>query len=388
VTSRDAQLAHQIREAARASLPLGRERLRAYIHAESPSGDLGALARCAELVEEGHRVLGGQTDRVASRMGDHLVTSWGPDSSGHLLVIGHYDTVWPLGQSERMPYSDDGDWIAGPGAYDMKGGLVVLEMALRALADTGTTPAVPVRAVVVADEEVGSPTGRAVVEAQLESSVAAVGLEPPHPDGALKSARLGSVRLRVKVRGRESHAALDPAGGVSAVDELLDQLAAIRDLIPADASTLFNIGTISGGTRTNVVAGEAEAEIGIRFASSETEASVLAAIRALPPRRPGAQLDIELLSLRPTWPERGSDAFLGRFRAIGELVGQRVTGRPATGAGDTNLAGSGGVPTLDGLGPIGRGAHALDEGISVESLVQRATLLAALIALGPGRSAA
>ena len=379
----DAEAARRIRQEAHEALAFGRERLRSYVLAESPSGDVDALERCLELVEDGHRALGGRTKRIPSSTGDHLVTSWGPAGSapGHLLIVGHYDTVWPVGKLDRMPYIDADGRITGPGVYDMKGGLVVIEMALRALEHAGVGVPLGVRAVTVADEEVGSPTGRAVVAAQLDGAVAVVGLESPHPDGALKSGRLGSVRLRLRVRGRESHAALDPAGGVSAIDELLDQLAEIRKLIPSDGSTLFNVGTIHGGSRTNVVAGEATAEIGIRFSSQEAEAALLDAIEHLEPRRPEAALELQVLSLRPCWPSRPPDPFLQQVYRVGELLGQPVDARAAAGAADTNLPGSKGVPTLDGFGPRGRGAHAPDEAIVTDSLSERAALLAGVIGL-------
>ncbi|MCO5999756.1 M20/M25/M40 family metallo-hydrolase [Actinoallomurus rhizosphaericola] len=360
-------------------LGFGRARLREYALAESPSGDAAALARCAALIEAGHREAGG----TVAREGEHLVSRFGPEDGPHLLLVGHYDTVWPVGRLDTMPYTDDGTTITGPGTYDMKGGLVAVEMALRALREAGTAPARQVRLVVVADEEVGSPTGGAVVERHLDGAVAVLGLESPHPDGALKNARRGSVRLRLGVRGREAHAALDPGKGVSAVDELIDQLAVARGVVPADGSTLFNIGRIEGGRRANVVAGEASAEIGLRFASAEAERTVLDALAALEPVRAGAAVEATVLSARPTWPERPGDPLLDHVAGVGRLLGLRIIGRPAAGAGDTNLPGSRGLPTLDGFGPPGRGAHAADEAIRVSGLAERAALLAGIMAFPP-----
>jgi glutamate carboxypeptidase len=355
-------------------LPFGRERLRAYALAESPTGDVAALERCAALIEAGHHEVGGRV----SRENGHLVTRFGPPGDGpHLLLVGHHDTVWPIGQ---LPYVDDGTTIAGPGTYDMKGGLVAVEMALRALGAVGAEPARQIRLVVVADEEVGSPTGRAVVERELDGAVAVLGLESPHPDGALKSARRGSTRVLLRVRGRAAHAALDPDKGVSAIDELFDQLAAVRAAVPDDGSTLFNVGRIEGGTRANVIAGEACAEIGLRFASPDVERRVLDALIGAVPRRAGAAVEATVLSARPTWPERDGSALLETVARIGARLGQRITGRPAAGAGDTNLPGSLGLPTLDGFGPRGRGAHAADEAIEIKSLAERAALLAGIMA--------
>ncbi len=372
-------LAEEIRQAAVELLPLGRERLRLFAHAESPTGDATALNTMLRLLEDGHREAGGRCRRHPGPRGDHLVSAWGSDTGPHLLLLGHHDTVWPVGRLATMPYTDDGAWITGPGVYDMKGGLVVLEMAMRVLRAVGVAPARPVRAVAVADEEIGSPTGCEVVREHLAGAVAVLGLEPPHPSGALKTGRRGSTRVRLHVQGREAHAALNPGRGVSAIDELLDQLAAARAAVPGDGSTLFNIGTIGGGTRTNVVAGEAWAEIGLRFASAEVERRVLGALRTARPRRAGAQVTVELLSSRPTWEEPRPNPLLDAVRRVGELLGQEITGAPASGAGDTNLAGAAGVPALDGFGPVGRGAHAPDEAVRVPALADRAALLAALL---------
>ncbi|MFC6879546.1 MULTISPECIES: M20/M25/M40 family metallo-hydrolase [Actinomadura] len=374
------ETAARIAEAAAAQLGYGRARLREYALAESPSGDADALARCAALVEAGQTAAGGRVRRVPSPAGDHLVASWGPDGPGHLLVVGHYDTVWPVGRLAGMPYTDDGTTVTGPGVLDMKSGLVALEMALRALASAGIALPAPVRAVVVADEEVGSPTGRAVVEAELDGALAVVGLESPHPDGALKSARRGSTRVALRVRGREAHAALDPDRGVSAIDELLDQLAAVRAAVPDDGTTMFNIGRVQGGSRANVIAGEAWAELGLRFTDPDAERRMLGVLRDARPFRAGASVEAEILTSRPTWPDDPANPLLAHLAALGAALGQTVEGRPAAGAGDANLPGSLGLPTLDGLGPRGRGAHAPDERIVLEALPARAALLAALLA--------
>jgi glutamate carboxypeptidase len=371
----ETDLTAALTDAAAALLPFGRERLREYVHAESPSGDLAALAHCADLIEAGHREAGGRVTREDG----HLVTDFGPGEGPHLLLVGHYDTVWPVGRLADMPYTDDGTTITGPGTFDMKSGLVAVEMAVRALTAVGAAPARPVRLVAVRDEEVGSPGGRPLIEDHLEGAVAVLGLESPHPDGALKSARRGSTRILLSVQGREAHAALDPDKGVSAVDELLDQLAAVRAAVPDDGATLFNVGRLEGGRRANVIAGEASAEIGLRFTSTEAQRRVLDTLTGARPNRAGAVVETTVLSTRPTWPERADIPLLDSVARIGALLGQHITGRPAAGAGDTNLPGSLGLPTLDGLGPRGRGAHAAEEAIEVASLAERAALLAAIM---------
>ncbi len=368
--------------AAASLLTPARQRLADYVRHETPTGDAEALDALADVLVARYDELGASVERVPSPTGDHVVARWGSESSSepHVLLLGHHDTVWPVGRLETMPLGDDAGTIRGPGVFDMKGGLIVAEMALEVLAQCGTTPSRPVRLVVSADEEVGSPTAREVVEANMSGAVAALGLESPHPDGGLKSARRGSTRVRIEASGREAHAALDLASGVSAVDELIDQLLAVRETVQAEPSVLANVGTIGGGRRTNVVAGHAHAEIGLRFVDLQTERRVCDRLASLQPVRPGAQLDVQTLSSRPAWAPGGNEDLLGVVVKAGAAVGQNVTAAPAAGAADTNITGAAGLPTLDGFGPRGQGAHAAHEQIQADSLAERAALLASVLA--------
>ncbi|TQM10724.1 M20/M25/M40 family metallo-hydrolase [Pseudonocardia kunmingensis] len=354
-------------------------RLVTYARHETPTGDAAALNALADVLERRYRELGADVERVGRDTGDHLVARWGDLGEPHVLLIGHHDTVWPRGTCEAMPVVEEDGVLRGPGVYDMKGGLVVVELAMAVLQHCGTAPARPVRLVVAADEEVGSPTARAVVEAETAGAVAVLGCESPHPDGALKSARLGSTRVRIEVGGRAAHAALDPESGVSAVDELVDQLLAVRAITAGEPTVLCNVGTIGGGGRTNVVPDRATADIGLRFADAATQERVLAALRALAPVRPGAEVTVRTLTSRPAWSEPDT-ALLARVAAAGADVGQRVEGRPAAGAADTNTPGAAGIPTLDGFGPLGAGAHAAHEQIETASLAARGALLASVLA--------
>ena len=310
--------------------------------------------------------------------GDHLVARWGEGDEPHVLLLGHHDTVWPSGTLESMPVVREDGVLRGPGVYDMKGGLVAVELAFAAMQRCGVAPARPVRLVVVADEEVGSPTARPLVEANMRGAAAVLGLESPHPGGALKTARLGSTRVRIDVTGRAAHAALDPESGVSAVDELMDQLFAVREIMAAEPTVLCNVGTVGGGGRTNVVPDRASADIGLRFTDTATQDRVLAALGRLTAVREGAEVVVRTLTSRPAW-SGADDDLLARVAAAGAAVGQEVTGRPAAGGADTNTAGAAGIPTLDGFGPLGGGAHAADERIEIASLAERAALLAAVL---------
>jgi glutamate carboxypeptidase len=353
-------------------------RLVAYARRETPTGDAAALNALADLLEERYRELGARTERVAQETGDHLVARWGDGDAPHVLLLGHHDTVWPHGTLGSMPLTVDDGVLRGPGVYDMKGGLVVAELAIEILQRCGVRPAHPVRLGVVADEEVGSPTARPLVEVESAGAVAVLGLESPLPGGALKSARLGSTRVRIEVTGRAAHAALDPASGVSAVDELMDQLFAVREIMASEPTVLCNVGTLGGGGRTNVVPDRAAADIGLRFTDAGTQERVLAALGGLTAVRPGAEVVVRTLTSRPAW-SGPDDALLARVVAAGEAIGQHVTGRPAAGAADTNTTGAAGIPTLDGFGPLGAGAHAPDERIEIASLADRAALLASVL---------
>src|SRR5262249_54993786 len=239
----------------------------------------------AERVAE----LGGAVELVPGDAGDHVRAAFaaglrapGPapgrggspsraSTRGHILVVGHYDTVWEAGWLASHPFVVRDLVATGPGVLDMKGAIVALELALELLRDSGRALAQPVQVVLVADEEGPSPHGGTAVMAAAAGAAAVVGLEPPHPDGGLKTGRRGVARVRLEVRGREAHAGLAVAGGVSAIDELLDQLVRLRDALPRASDLGWNIGRVSGGTRANVVAGRASAEVGLRFATRQTE---------------------------------------------------------------------------------------------------------------------
>ena len=218
--------------------------------------------------------------------------------------------------------------------------------------------------------------------AQAEGAAAIVGLEPPHPDGSLKNGRRGVARVHVRVGGRESHAGLDPKKGVSAVDELVDQLLALRQTMPTTGDAGYNVGAIKGGTRANVVAGSAEAEIGLRFWATSTEQAMYKALSSLAPVRDGATVEWDVLSQRPAWPVGENASLVNHVLAVAARLGDQFQARPADGAGDTNITGALGIPTVDGLGPRGRGAHAYGEAVEMASILDRAALLAALMTIG------
>jgi glutamate carboxypeptidase len=371
---------------ARARRPAMLKRLRQLVELETPTSDAVASGRAADLLAARYLGLGATVRRHAVDQGTHLVADL-PGAGvlathAPVLLLGHSDTVWAAGTLIEMPWSRDGDVIRGPGSLDMKSGLVIMETALE-LARSARDRR-PVRVLVGCDEETGSPTLGPYLAAALDGVACVLGFEAPHPDGALKTGRWGSTRLRVGITGRAAHAALDPEQGVSATDELVDQLHAVRRLVAGlddGASVLLNVGAIEGGGRANVVADAAAALLGLRFRTPEAERTVLDAVASLAPCRAGAAVTTTVLSRRPAWSgdSQADRSLVTALAGVGWRLGLTVTARSARGAADTNQTGAAGVPTVDGLGPAGAGAHARDEHASLESMSERAALVAAFL---------
>jgi len=304
----------------------------------------------------------------------------GPGTGLPVLIVTHYDTVWPRGTRDRRPFAIDDGVIRGPGVFDMRGGLVAAVNALRALTELGALDR-PVVLLLTADEEIGSTTSKElIVRWGREASVVVVP-EPPLPDGGMKTQRKGVLTYRASIRGREAHAGLDPERGVSAVHELLTLAHEARGLSDPASGTTVNVGTIAGGTRANVVAAEASAEIDVRAASVEEFDRVEAWFANITTSTAGAELTVERLLERPPMPRTPAiAAAAARARELASLLGLELAEGAAGGSGDSNFLARFDVPIVDGVGPRGGGAHAVDEHIFVDSLVERVALLALLVA--------
>ncbi len=361
-------------------------RLRELVEIETPSGDVAAIERFVGILQGQWAGLGATATLLASQNGPHLRFDLpGSGSLGErppVVFVGHSDTVRPLGTLATMPFHIDGDKITGPGCLDMRSGLVIMQAAVAAVLDAPERRTV--RVIVVSDEEIGSPTaGQAIAEA-IEGAGLVLGFEAPHPDGGFKSGRWGSTRVRVDVEGRAAHAALDPEKGINAIDELIDQIAAVKAVAAPHikgGDMLLNVGTISGGTGANVVAERASVIFGFRFRTAEAESTILGALAAPEPVREGAVVTTTVLSQRAAW--NGDDATsveaAAAVLAVCERLGQPSTAREARGAGDANQTGAAGVPTLDGLGPRGAGAHAVTEHCFLSSIGERIELVTAIL---------
>ncbi|MPY38364.1 M20 family metallopeptidase [Streptomyces adustus] len=364
------------------------ERWERLVSLETPSADPGRAAVFGKDLAAGLAATADRIGHPSGPGGDHLVAYWNgrgtPDDgpgTGHTLLVAHSDTVFEAGTIARRPFTlaKDGDTVTGPGVFDMKGSLVAVELAMDLLSRTGAAPRRPVRLVVVNDEEIGSPDGSRLVARHAEGAHAVLGLEPPLPGGALKIGRRGVARVRLSVRGVGAHAGLDAALGVSAIDELVDQLASLRATAASLPDAALNVGTITGGTRANVVADHAEAEIGLRYATPETEQALLGALLTPTPVRERAVLSARTLSHRPAWAMDPANPLAAELVALAGTWGLKLPLGSSGGAGDTNLTGALGIPTVDGLGPAGAGAHGEDEHASLSSLLERAALIAAFL---------
>ena len=279
-----------------------------------------------------------------------------------------------------MPFRVEGGRAWGPGVYDMKAGLVILEYALKAIDALGLALPRPLVALWTSDEEIGSPTSRERIEIEARQAAFALVLEPPIAGGRLKTARKGVGGFTIEVEGKSAHAGVDPEKGINAIVELSHQVLKINDLNRPDLGTTLSVGRVEGGTTPNVVPDRASALVDVRASGREEAERVESALRGLAPVLFGAKIRVTGRFNRPPMERtaRSADLF-EQARAIGRGLGLEL-GEGSTGGGsDGNFTAGVGTPTLDGLGADGRGAHASDEQISVDSLVERAGLLAALL---------
>jgi glutamate carboxypeptidase len=359
--------------------------LAALVETESPSDSPSHVDAAGDLLARRAEHAGAAVTRVRCGDAGRAVRALFPGadpSAEPVLLIGHLDTVWPLGTVGSRPFRVDGDVASGPGVFDMKAGLVQGLFALMALGAAGRAPRRPVVFLATPDEELGSRQSRGVVEAEARGAAAALVLEPAAgPRGALKTARKGVGWYRIAVTGRAAHAGLDPGKGVNALDEMARVVLACHALADPARGTTVNVGVASGGTRANVVAAEAVCEVDVRVSGREEAGRVDAAIRALRPVNPEARLSVEGGLYRPPMERPDATAaLLAVAREAAAALGLPDPGETAVGGGsDGNFTSALGVPTLDGLGAVGDGAHAVHEHVRLDRMVERAALVARLV---------
>lgn len=362
------------------------EDLTSYIAQETPSDDKALLTSGLAWVEEWltSRIGKPSSRRLieGGRWADTLIVDYPGDDpvAGWVTALCHYDTVWSKGTLDGWPVSVDGDRLTGPGAFDMKGGLVQLVWAVKASQELGLSRP-NLRLVLNGDEEIGSPSSRSVIEAEVVRGDAVLVFEAS-AGGALKTARKGVGIFQVQATGKESHAGLDPEAGASAVDEIAHVIVRLHNETNLSKGTSINVGVVRGGTRTNVKAGSATADVDVRV-SSETEMkridAVLGGLRA---RSANASLKVTGEWNRPVMSRSVETARLfAEAEGVARQLGFTLTETSVGGASDGNFAAALGVPVLDGLGAVGDGAHARDEWISISGMLQRTCLTAGLLAV-------
>lgn len=357
------------------------EMLKQFIEIESPSTDKAAVDRLGAVIAGELRKLGATvTVDEQTVAGNNLYGRWGATGRDGLLLLCHLDTVYDLGTLARQPIREAQSKLYGPGAIDMKASLVIALTALKLLRANRLWPERPVTALFTSDEEIGSVHSRALIERLARGSALVLCLEPCLPDGSLKTARKGIGEMIITTRGRAAHAGADHENGRNAIEELAHHILAVQALTDYARGTTLNVGVVSGGRRSNVVPDEARAEVDFRVAVPEEAERLAEWMRARQPVTRGASVTITGGLIRPPMPR---DATMGatfvRAQQIAAGLGLKL-GEGSTGGGsDANFVAPLGVPVLDGLGALGNGAHSEREHVVIESLPERAALLAALL---------
>jgi glutamate carboxypeptidase len=355
--------------------------IRELVACESPSDDRAALDRCQTLIARHLTSAGATVERLAGApTADHVLGRW-PGDGPPVLLLGHSDTVWRVGQLEKMRLREEGGKLFGPGVFDMKAGLAIGLLAVRALVETVEVSIRPqVSFLITSDEEVGSHTSRPVIEALARASAAVLVLEPALPNGAVKTARKGVGEFEVVAHGIASHAGANPGAGASAIHELARQITTLVGLNDPASGVSLNVGVLAGGTRSNVVAEEARAQIDVRVAQAADAARVDAAFAALVPTDRRVRLEVHGRINRPPMERTAGVAQLfGLAQAAARDLGLDLAEGSTGGASDGNFTAALGVPTLDGLGAVGDGPHALHEHVVLKHLAPRAAIVAGLL---------
>jgi glutamate carboxypeptidase len=380
----DSYLPKQLLRLLKPRLPQMLAALRRFVNAESPSLEKAAADHCCGVIAEEWNMHGARAERIAQKhRGDLLRITHAPGKSplsGQLLVLGHYDTVYSAGTLARMPFRLQGGKAYGPGTFDMKAGIVQALFALQALQQAE----IPLRKRFVflwtSDEEVGSESSRKFFETEARRSDAVFVLEPAFgPRGLLKTARKGVGEAELIVHGRASHAGLAPQEGINAIHELTRQLARIEGWNDFRRGVTVNAGIIEGGTRTNVIPERARAVLDLRALGISEMCAMERRLHALRPFHRGARLEITGGFRRPPLERKMSVSLFAHAKSLAKQMNLTLGECTVGGGSDGNFTAALGIPTLDGLGAVGDGAHSSHEHILINTMPARAALLAALL---------
>lgn len=358
------------------------ETIRELVSIESPSDNKPALDTLAQVLAAKFEVLGGRpTIHKQQTAGNHLQVDFGPGGEKPVILLGHYDTVYAMGTLAQMPCRVDDGRIWGPGSLDMKGGIALMLEALTGLTEAHGDISRAVTVLLNSDEEVGSDSSRPLIEELARKCAAVLVCEPAAGlHGALKTARKGVGGYHLRVTGHAAHAGLDFSKGASAILELAHQIIEISKLSDLDRGTTVNVGLIRGGTRTNVIAAEACAEIDVRIAQIDDGPKIDAKLRALRPLNHRCKLELSGGINRPPMERtEGVARLYAKAVELAQELGWKAEEAAVGGGSDGNFTTALGAATLDGLGAVGEGAHATHESVVIDELPRRAALLSLLI---------
>jgi len=356
--------------------------IRELVEIESPSDNKAAVDQLGDVVAVKLAALGGSVRfQQARAFGNHLQVDFAGRAPKPVLLLGHYDTVYPLGTLASMPCRVVNDKLTGPGVLDMKSGIGLMLHAIAALKDWHGALPRPVTLLLVSDEEVGSDSSRSITESLAKKAAAVLVFEPSYGlNGAVKTARKGVGEYQVKVTGKASHAGLDFQKGVNAIVELARQIEKISRFTDLKKGLTVNVGIVSGGSRTNVVPAEALAQVDVRIARMQDAAGIDKKMRGLRPFNRKCKVEVSGGVNRPPMERTAGVSALYEIAAgIARGLGWNLSEAAVGGGSDGNFTAGLGIPTLDGLGGVGDGAHAVHEHILISELPRRAALVAGLI---------
>jgi glutamate carboxypeptidase len=366
--------------------------LRKFVVAESPSFEKVPMDRCCAVIAKAWRELSGarieriaQKSKAENERGDHLRITWTPAKvrpTGQLLVLGHYDTVYSSGTLRKMPFRISAGKAYGPGTFDMKAGIVQALFAAQVLQQlpAGERPRKRIVFLWTSDEEIGSESSRKLIETEARRSDAVFVLEPSYgPRGALKTQRKGVGEAELVVHGRASHAGLAPQDGINAIHEISRQIAHLESWNDLQRGVTISAGTIEGGTRTNVIPELARVQLDLRATTIADMRKLERRLHSLRPELKGARLEVSGGFSRAPLERKMSAALFARAKTLASEIGFSLDECAVGGGSDGNYTAAAGIPTLDGLGAVGDGAHSTHEHIIAKTMPQRAALLAALL---------
>lgn len=358
--------------------------LKEIVEIESPTDNRQAVNRVGQWIQDKVHALGGQIETIQSNhpnRGDHLIARWkGKDSQEKpLLIIAHMDTVWPIGTLKTMPFRIEEDKIYGPGTFDMKGAIVFLLFAIKMIREMGVPFTRTIHILFNSDEEMNSQTSREIIDKEALQAEAVL-----IPEGGVGEAiiteRKGILYFKITVTGRASHAGMDHEEGINAIEEIAYQILQIQRLTNYDTGTTLNCGIVKGGTRTNVIPEKAELEVDARVVTMNEAERLIEKMKSLQPVLDGSKLHVYSLIKRPPL-ERTKE--VKRLFEIAKrccvMQGYELTESSTGAISDGNLTAARGIPTLDGLGPIGNGAHASHEHIVKSKMMKRILLITHLL---------